>query len=455
MRNIKKLDQIIILFISFFIWTSCFEKRVSDNNVLSDTVYLPDTFRYLQSSDLRPILEMIGNAEIIGLSESSHYLNEPLDFRNELIKFLVKEKKIGVVAIESGIVESRYLFDYVNGGQEHIDSVLFKGVSWTFDRIPQNKELIEWLRMYNQDLSNSHKVKIYGFDIPGSPLNSRANRQINTSITAALEYLKIVDYKNWIDFTNRLDPLMEYLHINISNPEIKQYYHLGETERNELTAIVQDLIRLFKINELSYLNQTSKEDYDWGYHAAKSSRDVDNWLRTFPLGFELSSEISETVFSNFFWKLHGKRDQTMANNIEWIKAKEKNAKILLFGHINHISKSTQTLLLEDSTRIVKEVQLGQYLDSKYHQDYKVIGNFHFETKRPDKTRHADKNSFEKLLAQKDSINYCHLLSEKDKEWMNKNWLIGEVFLNAKTYMNPYQGIDILFFTPTQTEIVIN
>lgn len=451
----KNLNQIIIVFIIIFSLTSCLEKGESDNNVLYDTIYLPDTFTQLQSSDLRPLLEMIGNAEIIGLSESSHYLNEPLDFRNELIKFLVKEKRIDVVAIESGIVESRYLFDYVNGEQKHIDSVLNKGFSWTFDRIPQNKELIEWLRTYNQDFSNSHKVKIYGFDIPGSPLNPRANRQVNTSITTALEYLKNVDYNNWIDLANRLDPLIEYLHIDISNPDIKQYYQLGETERSELTGIVKELIILFEANKLSFLNQTSKEDYEWAYRAAMSAKDIDNWLRTFPIGFELSSEISETIFSNFFWKLHGKRDQIMADNIEWIRIREKDCRMLLFGHINHMSKSTQTLLLEDLTKIVKEEQLGQYLDTKYHQDYKVIGNFHYETKRLNSADHTDEKSFEKLLAKMDSTSYYHLLSEKDKKWMNKEWIVGEVFLDAKTYMNPYQGIDILFFTPTQNEININ
>lgn len=424
LRNMKNINRVLILFITTFILISCSGKRNFENKVSSSKLYLPDSFKHLDSTHLLPILEMLGKAEIIGLSESSHYFNEPLDFRNELIKFLVIKKRIDVVALESGIIESRLLYDYVNGADEDIDSVLYNGLSWTFDHLAQNRELIEWLNAYNQDSSNSHKVKLYGFDIPGSPLNPRANRKINISIVVALDYLKIVDFENWKVLQKRMKPLMEYLNINISNPELKQYFHLEKFEREELRAIVEELLRLFEIHELNYLKHSSKEDFEWAYLAARSAKNIDDWLQTFPLGFELSPDIRETIFSPFFWKLHGKRDKTMANNIDWIKSREKEANLLLFGHLNHMSKSTQTLVLNDSTTIIKEKQLGQYLDSKYHHNYKLIGNFNFESTRLNNSSAKPEQSFENFLAERDSSHYCYLTSKKDEEWMNKEWQFG-------------------------------
>lgn len=451
----NRTTYVIIIIIFFLSGTSCTEEKETAVTISPKMAHLPINIDQLEAIDLRPILEMVGDAKIIGLSEANHYMKEPLDFRNELIKFLIKEKRIDVVVLESGIIESKYLFDYVNGEEGNIDSVLFNGVSWTFDQLPQNKTLIKWLRKYNQDSLNVHKVKLYGFDIPGSPLNPYANRKMNTAILAALAYLEVVDHANGVKLRKRLKPLMAYIHTNISDTSVKQYFHLEATRRRELTTIVDDLLRLYEINKWRYIKQTSEENYDWSYLAAKSSKNVDNWLQTIPLDFKLSAEISETVFSDFFWNLHGERDVTMANNMTWIMAREKNANLLIFGHMNHISKSTQTLVLEDSTRIIKKKQLGQYLDSKYQEDYQVIGNFQFKIKRPNHTTQADDDAFEKILSQKYSSNYYYVIAEKDKEWMNKEWKIGVPFLNAKTYMNPYQGMDIIFFNPLQTEIIVN
>jgi hypothetical protein len=433
--------------------TSCTDKKNSADK--KSAVQMPTRLGQYKTEELSPILTMLENAKIIGLSEANHYMAEPLNFRNDLIKFLVKEKRIDVIALESGIIESRKLHDYVNGQSGNIDSVLFNGISWTFDKLPQNKELIVWLRNYNQDSSNSHKVKLYGFDIPGSPLNPFANRKMNTSITSALAYLKTVDPKNWVKLNKRLNPVMGYIHINISKPNVKQYFHLNKVGRNELSSITNELIKLFETKQLDYQKHSSKEDYDWAYLAARSAKDIDNWLQTIPLSFKPSTEVKETVFSNFFWKLHGKRDLTMANNVDWIKAREKNANILLFGHINHLSKSSQTLVLPDSSQLVKDKQLGQYLDSTYQDSYKVIGNFMFKANRSNGITKKNDDSFENYLMQMDSTNYYHLVSKRDQEWMDKEWKIGEAFLDATTYMNPFTGVDLILFNPTQTEVVLD
>ena len=102
--------------------------------------------------DLQPMREMIGTAKIVGLSEGQHAAAEPLVFRNRLFKYLVENLGFGAVAIESGIVESRLLNDYVTQGKGELDTVLKQGFSAGFDTFRQNVELIGWLRNYNARL---------------------------------------------------------------------------------------------------------------------------------------------------------------------------------------------------------------------------------------------------------------------------------------------------------------
>jgi erythromycin esterase len=81
--------------------------------------------------------EMIGAAKIVGLSEGQHAAAEPLEFRNRLFKYFVENLGFGAIAIESGIVESRVLNDYVTEGKAELDTVLKQGFSTGFDTFRQ------------------------------------------------------------------------------------------------------------------------------------------------------------------------------------------------------------------------------------------------------------------------------------------------------------------------------
>jgi len=438
-----------------FLLVSCEEKNTSVDNVMSDIIPLPNRLSEIQSSDLLPILKMVGNSKIIGVTEGTHFKNESLDFRNELIKFLVTEKRIDVVAMESGLIESRELYDYVNGKQGDIDSVIYNGFSWTFDRIPQNKEIVEWLRNYNTDSANNHKVKLYGFDVPGSPGNPAANRKMNTAITEAIDYLKVVDRVKLKEFENRLNPYIEYIHMNYFDPNdsSKQYAHLFESDRNDLTGIINDLIKLYEINEINYSQRSTGEDYQWAYRAAVCSRQIDNFLRTIPLNYEIPLDMNEVISSDQLWNQQHKRDRSMVDNLDWIIKKEHEPKVLLFAHILHLSKSATTLIADDSIKINKQDGIGQYLASRYQDEYKVIGNYYLKSINQDDSSKVDDDALANFLIHDNYKNYYRLITEDDKEFLNKEWKFGEDLFNLKMYMNPYQGVDVLFFNQTQTQVV--
>jgi erythromycin esterase len=283
-------------------------------------------------ADLAPLGEMVGNASIVALSEAVHAGAEPLEFRNRVAQYLVREKGFTVVAIESGLVEGRQVHDYVAGKPGELSTVVENGISWTFDRIPQNLELVRWLREYNADPGHPSKVSFYGFDVPGSPGNPMANRGVDTALRDTLDFIAKVDSEAATAFTVRLADLLPRLRFDPQEGAVPGYTSLDSTERDALTGAIADLVGLMERKEREYTAHSSAADYAWAYRAAIGARQVDTWLRHIPLGWQAGDSIA------FFAEAHESRDRAQADNIDWIIQREgSEAKVLVFASRAHIS----------------------------------------------------------------------------------------------------------------------
>ena len=261
------------------------------------------------TKDLQPIEKMIGDATIVGLSEGQHAAAEPLIFRNRLFKHLVEQLGFKAIAIESGIVESRVLNDYVTQGKGEFDTVLRQGFSNGFDTFRQNGELIRWMRDYNTRLPrDAVKVQIFGLDVPGSPGNFDAARGPDTALLSALEYLRGVDPQAAADLQPRIEAFLPVL------KGINGYGELKEPERDALTAAIADLVSLMERQRLAYIKTSSKDDFDWAERAAIGARQSDTWFRRMPLGWKLEDGLAWTRYAMQV------RDRTMADNLGWVRS---------------------------------------------------------------------------------------------------------------------------------------
>ncbi len=130
---------------------------------------------------LRP---MIGTARLLAIGENIHGGHEPLALRNHLIRYAVTQLGFTAVAIESGFTEGQLVDRFVQGEPLDVDSVLRHGINNGFDRLPENKDLLLWLRDHNQRASR--KVHFYGIDQTGAgaPVYGGAS-----AVEAALAYL--------------------------------------------------------------------------------------------------------------------------------------------------------------------------------------------------------------------------------------------------------------------------
>jgi erythromycin esterase len=324
---------------------------------------------------LETLGEMIGDARIVALSEAVHGSAEPLEFRNRLLQYLVQKKGFTVIAIESGLVEGRAVHDYVLGAAGDLPDVVAQGTGWNFDRLPQNHRLVEWLRDYNADAQHEHKVNFYGFDVPGSPGNPKANRGPQTALDTVLTYLDRIDHKAGAAFRSRLSPILPHLRFDFHRPaDALGYDQLTALERDACTAAIADIVALLERREAAYIAAGTAADYEWTLRAGVGARQADAWLREVPIGWKpVANPIAyPSEETRFFSSASEVRDRAQVDNLEWIVRREgPAAKILIYASRFHLSAAP--LHTNWGASDLQQVA-GTYLRRCWGDDLIIIGN---------------------------------------------------------------------------------
>ncbi|GGP16983.1 erythromycin esterase family protein [Nonomuraea glycinis] len=131
---------------------------------------------FLRSLPARPLL--------LGLGEARHFVDELGEVRNEIFRHLVEHEGYRSFAIESDCLMGLVVDDYVTTGAGTLDDVMERGFSHGFGAFPANRELVRWMRAYNEE--HDEKVRFFGFD---GPLEywAASPRQALTGLYAFLE----------------------------------------------------------------------------------------------------------------------------------------------------------------------------------------------------------------------------------------------------------------------------
>lgn len=304
---------------------------------------------------------MIGDARIVALSEGVHGGAEPLEFRNRLFKYLVNDLGFNAVVIESGVVETRVVDDYVTGGPGDLDAVVKRGLSWGFDTLQPNFELISWIRTHNAQLpAGASKVQFLGFDVPGSPGNPFVLRGPDTALDAALEYLRKVDPQSAAQIDRRLAALLPALKSTIGYAKVEQ------AQRDSFTAAIADLVSLLDRHQFDYTAKSSESDYEWGERAAVGAQPIDAFFRRMPVGWKLAD--------GFDWEAEAElaRNRAMESNLEWaLNRLGPRSRVLIYAAVEHIA-STPIQYPEEHQP--DEFPLGAYAKAHFGENYVNILN---------------------------------------------------------------------------------
>jgi erythromycin esterase len=313
-----------------------------------------------------------------------HRGHEPLEFRNEVIRYAVTHLGFTAVALESGFTESAVVDSFVHGGAGNVDSVLSAGLNWNFSTLPENRELVQWLREYNAHAA--HQVRFYGFDLTGGDPANKADLYLGApkAISAALTYMTAVAPRSAADFRSGLAPLIP----RFTPLRFKEY---TPGERRRLTNLLDSLYRTLVTDSAPDVRASSPVAYE------RAVRNAWNAQRLNQLLAMSASELADSARPrNIF------RDSLMAENVRWVAQQHADGRVLVWAHNAHIINAPTTVWeLGPNGQVVPvgpEYRMaGQYLREWYGTHEVIVLSTTSKTVGFDGSP-SDPDSFDAVLA---------------------------------------------------------
>lgn len=286
-------------------------------------------------ADLRPLVDELSNAEIVGLGESTHGINEFSRLKHRVFRLLVEELDFRLFGLEASFSETLAVNDYVVGGEGDPEAALNGLQNWIW-RTEEMTALIEWIREFNADRPLADRVRFHGFDLQYTPGPAKA----------VSEYLDVADPES-------LERVLEVLD-SLQSGALKDGWDVDEDLIGDAEWTVDELMERFEERRGTYVDRTSDEEYE----RARLQ------LRAFSMNVEFASALCE---ADEAYKVAGMRDELMAEFVEELLAYERAEKIALWGHNGHVMKGGT-----DGSWPYYD-PLGQYLAERFGEAYYALG----------------------------------------------------------------------------------
>ncbi len=266
--------------------------------------------------------------ELLGLGEALHGGKELLIFRNRLFENLVEEHGFSAIAIESSFPRARIVNDFVTSrAQVSCEELREQGFSHGFGHLEANRELVEWMRRYNDDPCHPLKLRFYAFDSPTEMMRSENPREI---LHFVLDYFSSLDSKRSREYAQCIDSLLGD-DSAWENPEamLNAEKSGGDSdEAKELRIQTEELISELEIRSPEFVVKSGKSLYLEALHYAFLARELLNYHAA------LARKSAERVA-----RVLGIREMMMARNLEYIVSCGRwRGKVLAYAHNSHLQR---------------------------------------------------------------------------------------------------------------------
>ncbi|MBG0561544.1 erythromycin esterase family protein [Actinoplanes aureus] len=123
---------------------------------------------------------------LLALGEPTHGVEAFPELRNELFQHLVEHQGYRSIALESGCLAGLTADAYVTHGTGTLDDAVSSGLTHDFGASPANRELLRWMREYNEQRPAHERLHFYGFD---GELETMGAASPRAALTALHDYL--------------------------------------------------------------------------------------------------------------------------------------------------------------------------------------------------------------------------------------------------------------------------
>ena len=276
----------------------------------------------------RLVAALGGGIEILGFGEAIHGSEETLLLRNRLFQRLVEAHGYSAIAVESSFPRSRVVNEYVAGREPaDYDLIAESGFSHGFGRLAANRELVEWMRVYNADPARPVTLQFYGCDGPTEMTGTDSPRQL---LSLALDYLAAIDGDGGGERRARIEALLG-ADADWENPAALLDPALSVGLSSAATALriaTEDLLTELATRRPELIARSDRDRFLEGLQHAAMARQLLNY----------HAGIAEQADDRIS-KLLGIRDVMIADTLAYAVVRERDrGKVLAFAHNRHLQR---------------------------------------------------------------------------------------------------------------------
>ena len=384
----------------------------------------------LDDAELAP-LDFLGEAQVVGLGEATHGTKEFFQMKHRIFKYLVEKHNFRIFTFEMDFAESFFFDDYITWKVEADLSILMKDkmLFWTW-RTEAVRELLEWMRTYNQDKPKEEMLRFIGVDCQYSTYN------------AAKLVALLANYNE--SFSRIVNERLKDFQLLSSK---RLYEDILDEDRDSIREDVEWVLVQIEERAEEIIELTSPDEYAIILQLAKNIVQVEQVIYSYNRNLD-----------------YNYRDDYMAVNTLWA-SDWLQAKTAFWAHNFHVA---------DKTAFGIGGATGNHLRATLGQDYQVLG-FSFSQGLFTAVGGGFGTKIIREPPLKESINFLFHHAKTDKFIFNiKNlsgewsaWLggykrmlnIGSVFDKAALYYYPSfyfkEEFDvIIYFDDTENSVLL-
>lgn len=261
---------------------------------------------------LEPVVADLADATVVGMGEATHGTREFQTVRARLVRGLVADAGFRAVAFEENFGRLQRTNEYVVDGEGTLDDAMTGFHDYLFGT-ETVRELLGWLRAFNDGQPRDDRVGVYGVDVQNATAPARRVQG----------YLERVD-PAYLD-TTEADPLTEVAGWSLDRAS----YDQGEVDR--LFDLVETLRSRLQGHRDAYVAASSRAEWQlavrsvWNVEASarrgEAQQEGDTAMEQLMAGYEV-------------------REETMAANATWIQRFAPGDGLALWAHNSHVQRGT-------------------------------------------------------------------------------------------------------------------
>ncbi|MEU5299194.1 erythromycin esterase family protein [Streptomyces noursei] len=296
--------------------------------------------------DLEPLRAVIGDARVVAIGESSHFIDEFALMRERVLRFLVERCGFTVLAFEYGFSEGIPLDAWAQG--EGTDDDLSAHLAAA---IPVGaEEPLRWMRRHNR--TASRPVRFAGVDIPA------AGGSLLPALAPVADYLRRIDPETLPAIQGAMR-IAESFAGGSGAVAAPAWARLATAEQDALSAILTRLLIRLRSVEPLYVSRGDQRSYDIAVRRLEGACHGDYTFRAMAdlfAGKGLTADASA-------------RDAYMAESVLWhLERSAPGTRVVLAAHNAHIQKTPVSF-----DGHLTGLPMGQHLHRALGDDYVALG----------------------------------------------------------------------------------